>query len=68
MINQRRKNVKPDRLLHLGLVVALAFASPACASEKKTGKHLFILSGQSNMTGTLKEAFARRVQERFGKE
>jgi hypothetical protein len=38
------------------------------ASAGESGKHLFILSGQSNMTGTVKEAFARRVQERFGEE
>lgn len=40
----------------------------ASAWEEEPGKHLFILSGQSNMTGTLKETFARRVQERFGEE
>ncbi|HIG87804.1 MAG TPA: hypothetical protein EYQ25_12235 [Planctomycetes bacterium] len=68
MINERRKNVKHDRLLHLGLVIALAFIVPACTSEQKTGKHLFILSGQSNMTGTLKGAFTDRVEERFGEE
>jgi hypothetical protein len=68
MINRRRKNIKPDRLLSLGLVIALTFIAPARASEKKTGKHLFILSGQSNMTGTVKDAFADRVQERFGEE
>ena len=68
MIHERRKNVKPERLLHLGLVVALAFIVPACTSAQKTGQHLFILSGQSNMTGTLKAAFTDRVEERFGEE
>ena len=68
MINERRNNVKPERLLHLGLVIALAFIVPACTSAQKTGKHLFILSGQSNMTGTLKGAFTDRVEERFGEE
>ena len=68
MINVRRKNFEPERLLHLGLVIALAFMLPACASEQMTGKHLFILSGQSNMTGTLRDAFAERVQDRFGEE
>jgi hypothetical protein len=68
MFNQRRENLKLERLLQLGLAVALAFIAPVCAGEQKTGKHLFILSGQSNMTGTVKEAFAARVAERFGKE
>jgi hypothetical protein len=68
MFNQRRKNDKPGRLLQLGLALAFAFVGPACASEQKTGKHLFILSGQSNMTGTVKGAFAARVAEHFGKE
>ncbi|MBT6348011.1 MAG: acetyl xylan esterase [Proteobacteria bacterium] len=66
MINKPTKNVKPDRLLQLGLVVALACTAPACASENKTGKHLFILSGQSNMTGTVRDAFTDRVQDYFG--
>ena len=68
MINERRENLKPELLLHLGLVVALVFIVPACTSDPKTGKHLFILSGQSNMTGTLKDAFADRVQDRFGQD
>jgi len=68
MIHERRKNVKPERLLHLGLVVALAFIVPACTSAQKTGQHLFILSGQSNMTGTLRDAFTDRVEEHFGEE
>jgi hypothetical protein len=68
MFNKQRKNFKPECLLPLGLIIALGFIVPACASEPKTGKHLFILSGQSNMTGTLKGAFAARVAERFGKE
>ena len=66
MINKPTKNVKPDRLLQLGLVVALACTAPACASENKTGKHLFILSGQSNMTDTVRDAFTDRVQDYFG--
>lgn len=31
-------------------------------------KHLFILSGQSNMTGALRDAFTERVAEHFGIE
>ena len=68
MINEHRENVKPELLLHVGLLIALAFTAPACASGKKTGKHLFILSGQSNMTGAVRDAFSDRVHERFGKE
>ena len=51
-----------------GLALTLAFVAPVNADEPKTSKHLFILSGQSNMTGTVKGAFANRVAERFGKE
>jgi hypothetical protein len=68
MFNQRRKNYKPGRLLQLGLAVALAFIAPVGADEQKTGKHLFILSGQSNMTGSVNGAFAARVAKHFGKE
>ncbi|MFK7909659.1 MAG: sialate O-acetylesterase [Akkermansiaceae bacterium] len=68
MFNQRRKNNQPARLLQLGLTVVLTIVAPVCGSEKKNGTHLFILSGQSNMTGTVKEAFAARVEKRFGKE
>ncbi len=68
MFNKRKKNYKSERLLQLSLAVALAFIAPASASEQKTGKHLFILSGQSNMTGTVRDAFAARVTEHFGKE
>ncbi len=32
------------------------------------GRHLFILSGQSNISGTVRDAFADRVRERFGEE
>ncbi|PQJ29439.1 sialate O-acetylesterase [Rubritalea profundi] len=68
MFHSRTNNSRPQRLLQLGIALALAFIAPANASEQKTGKHLFILSGQSNMTGTLKAAFEARVAERFGKD
>jgi hypothetical protein len=68
MFNQLSKNYKPARLLLLGLTIALAFVAQASADEQKSGKHLFILSGQSNMTGGLKAAFAARVAKHFGKE
>ena len=66
MFDRRRKNDQLARLLQLGF--ALVFIAPACAGEEKTGKHLFILSGQSNMTGAVRDAFSDRVQERFGKK
>ena len=66
MFDRRRKNDQLARLLQLGF--ALVFIAPACAGEEKTGKHLFILSGQSNMTGAVRNAFFDRVQERFGKK
>jgi len=49
-------------------LIVLALGLSASADTKKMGKHLFILSGQSNMTGTVKGALAARVAERFGKE
>lgn len=46
----------------------MAIALTACTGKQKTGKHLFILSGQSNMTGTLKNAFTEQVQHYYGEE
>lgn len=54
------------RLSCLIAIAVVAMSLSACTSEQKTGKHLFILSGQSNMTGSLRDGFAGRVQERFG--
>ena len=68
MSDRRRKNDQLARLLQLGLALALVFIAPVCAGEKKTGKHLFILSGQSNMTGAVKAAFTAHVDEQYGKE
>lgn len=68
MSDRRRKNDQLARLLQLGLALALVFIAPVCADEKKTGKHLFILSGQSNMTGAVKAAFTAHVEEQYGKE
>ena len=69
MFNARSNTSKPSRLVHLGWMLAvLTLISPAHADDKKSGNHLFILSGQSNMTGTVKAAFAARVAKRFGKE
>ena len=68
MFDRRRKNDQLACLLQLGFALALVFIAPACAGEEKTGKHLFILSGQSNMTGAVKAAFTAHVEEQYGKE
>ena len=38
------------------------------ANPKKSGNHLFVLSGQSNMTGGLKAGFVKTVEDTFGKD
>jgi hypothetical protein len=40
----------------------------SASSAGKAGQHLFILSGQSNMTGGLAKGFTGKVEEAFGKE
>jgi hypothetical protein len=49
-------------------IIAATLLSPACTTVEKSGKHLFILSGQSNMTGGLKKGFEQAMQKHFGKE
>ncbi len=70
MINHIRQSNPSGRLRRLVFLLVLTLSQSASAGTgtKKTGKHLFILSGQSNMTGTVKGAFAARVEKRFGKE
>ena len=58
----------PGPLRCLVALVFLTLNLPTWADAEKPGKHLFILSGQSNMTGTVRDAFAARVAERFGEE
>ncbi len=42
---------------------------PALAVEPTTPKgHLFILSGQSNMTGNLEQGFRQKVEAKYGAE
>ena len=50
------------------LVFFLALACGLSANPKKSGNHLFVLSGQSNMTGGLKAGFAKTVEDTFGKD
>ena len=45
------------RVMRLATLVVFAMTLGACTSTPKTGKHLFILSGQSNMTGAVKNGF-----------
>ena len=57
---------KPIRLLPI--VWLLLFSTAITSASTETGKHLFILSGQSNMTGGLKAGFAKKVEDTYGKE
>jgi len=50
------------------LVFLLALACGLSATPPKSGNHLFVLSGQSNMTGGLKAGFAKTVEDNFGKD
>ncbi len=58
----------PGPLLRLVALLVLALNLSAGAETKKSGKHLFILSGQSNMTGGLKTGFTKTVADTFGEE
>ena len=68
MTHHIRQSNPPGPLLRLVVLFVLALWLPASADTKKTGKHLFILSGQSNMTGAVKDAFFDRVRQRFGED
>ena len=50
------------------LIALVIFLFGVTANAKKTERHLFILSGQSNMTGGLKAGFAQKVEDTYGKE
>ena len=50
------------------LVFLLALACGLSANPQKSGNHLFVLSGQSNMTGGLKAGFVKTVEDTFGKD
>ncbi len=61
------------RITGLCLAIACLPALPlagqdAANTAKKPEQHLFILSGQSNMTGGLLKGFTGKVEEAFGKE
>jgi hypothetical protein len=50
------------------LVLPLVLACGLSANPQKSGNHLFVLSGQSNMTGGLKAGFVKTVEGTFGKD
>ena len=68
MLNGPGQSESIRRILSLMTVAVCSFSLAACTGTQMTGKHLFILSGQSNMTGTVKVAFAERVQAHYGEE
>ncbi|MES2982301.1 MAG: sialate O-acetylesterase [Verrucomicrobiota bacterium] len=56
-----------NRLWILAFLFIATFHIPTRAEEVQ-GRHLFILSGQSNMTSTLSASFQRCVEQVYGKE
>ena len=51
----------------LSMAVVILFSAKGMAVDQPQ-THLFILSGQSNMTGGLKSGFSRVVEDHFGKD
>lgn len=68
MTKQIRQSYLCEPLLHLVALVILILTLSASADDMKTGRHLFILSGQSNMTGGLKAGFTKTVEDVFGED
>ena len=61
--------MKPLILLTIVLIESLALTQARGAGAAETGKHLFILSGQSNMQGHRpEEAFAPAMKAAFGED
>lgn len=58
----------PNRLYCCIPLLFLALSLTACTSAPKTGKHLFILSGQSNMTKVVRNAFTEEIQKHYGQD
>ncbi|HEX5790601.1 MAG TPA: sialate O-acetylesterase [Luteolibacter sp.] len=57
------------RLLSLACLIILGSGAVARAEEAAAqGRHLFILSGQSNMTGNLEQGFREKVVAKYGAE
>ena len=66
MANHYSQSHRIGRLRCFVALVVFSIGLPA--SAKKPGKNLFILSGQSNMTGGLKAGFAKTIEDTFGKD
>ena len=50
----------------LVLMFAISSASTSERQSAESGKHLFVLSGQSNMTGGVRDGFLETVEREFG--
>ncbi len=66
-MNKALPNSVTDRIKALCLCIVFLCTLPVVA-EEKPARHLFILSGQSNMTGNLVKGFTATVEEAYGKE
>lgn len=55
-------------MLHCLSVALLALSITPCIHAEETSKHLFIMSGQSNMTKAVRNAFTDRIVENFGED
>ncbi len=66
MTNYHIQSNTLGRLLYFVALFVLSLG--LSANAKKSEKHLFILSGQSNMTGGLKAGFSKTVEGAFGKD
>lgn len=60
-------NAFSNRIKALCFGIAFLCAVPLVA-EEKSPRHLFILAGQSNMTGNLVKGFTAKVEAAYGKE
>lgn len=54
------------RVQILVLMFAISPASTSARQPPEPGKHLFVLSGQSNMTGGVRDGFLEAVEREFG--
>ena len=62
------KSESNKQLLLLGTLALVVGVLSSCANSANAANHLFILSGQSNMTGAVRDAFTESVQQHFGKD
>jgi hypothetical protein len=63
-----RRRYATTSLLFVAAAFLTGLSGVASAWDEESGKHLFILSGQSNMTGGLKSGFTRSVETHYGKD